>query len=331
MSFRLASFVLGSGICLFTQAHADPASNNATGPVQAAQAVAESDSQCQDARPFYWEIGDAHQVLAHGQVGKDAPDASTKLQIASASKWIYGAYVAQRRGGSLTAEDIRFLHFRSGYTKFRMCRQGQTVQACQESLLNGHGGQDKDTVGRFAYSGGHMQQHAVLMGLGDLDNQALAAAIKRELGDVGASWDLSYSQPQLAGGAQSSAQDYGRFLRAILAGNLKMGALLGTHAVCTNPQTCAEAVKTPIPQTESWHYSVGHWVEDDPAVGDGAFSSPGAFGFYPWIDAGKQYYGILAREEHKGILTADAESKPAVRSVACGRAIRAAWEKAQAR
>jgi hypothetical protein len=35
-------------------------------------------------------------------------------------------------------------------------------------------------------------------------------------------------------------------------------------------------------------------VEDDPA-GDGAFSSPGAFGFYPWIDATKTYYGIVAR------------------------------------
>ena len=56
------------------------------------------------------------------------------------------------------------------------------------------------------------------------------------------------------------------------------------------------AANTPVPSTESWHYSIGHWVEDDPAVGDGAFSSAGAFGFYPWIDASKTYYGVLARE-----------------------------------
>lgn len=299
--------------------------------IQAAQTTAQSAAACQAAQPFYWEVGDARAVQASGQIGRNAPSAQTKLQIASASKWIYGAYVAERRGGSLTQDDIRFLNFQSGYTEFRMCRQGQTVQECQGSMLNRHGAQDPDTVGRFYYSGGHMQQHAVLMGLGRLDNQGLALAIKRELGPVGAAWDLDYSQPQLAGGAQSNAGDYGRFLRSMLAGELKLGRLLGAHPVCANPQTCpSEAIKTPIPLAETWHYSVGHWVEDDPRVGDGAFSSPGAFGFYPWIDAGRHYYGILAREEHKGILLGDVDSKPAVRSVDCGRLIRQAWESGRA-
>ncbi|MDE2594520.1 MAG: hypothetical protein KGL57_09800 [Burkholderiales bacterium] len=299
--------------------------------IKAAQTTAQSASACQAAQPFYWEVGDARGVQASGQMGRDAPSAQTKMQIASASKWIYGAYVAEHRGGSLTQDDIRFLNFESGYTDFRMCRQGQTVQECQSSLLNRRGKQDPTTVGRFYYSGGHMQQHAVLMGLGRLDNDGLATAIKRELGPAGAAWDLSYSQPQLAGGGQSNAADYGRFLRAMLAGDLKMGALLGSHPVCANPKACAsEAIKTPIPMTETWHYSVGHWVEDDPRVGDGAFSSPGAFGFYPWIDANRQFYGILAREEHKGILLGDVDSKPAVRSVDCGRLIRQAWESGRA-
>ena len=39
---------------------------------------------------------------------------------------------------------------------------------------------------------------------------------------------------------------------------------LGTHAVCTNPATCANAEFAPSPPGESWHYSIGHWVEDDP-------------------------------------------------------------------
>ncbi|MGE5452327.1 MAG: hypothetical protein ACM3VZ_10870 [Acidobacteriota bacterium] len=299
--------------------------------VQAAQTTAQSVSACKLVQPFYWEVGDAHSVQASGQIGPDAPGPQTKLQIASASKWIYGAYVAQRRGGRLTDEDIRFLNFESGYTGFRMCRQGQTVQSCQNSRLNRQGEQDPATVGRFDYNGGHMQAHAVLMGLGALDRDGLAQAIRHELGAVGAAWDLSYSQPQLAGGAQSNAADYGRFLRAMLAGDLQMGRLLGSHPVCTNPQTCpAEAIKTPIPANETWHYSLGHWVEDDPSLGDGAFSSPGAFGFYPWIDAGRQYYGILAREAHRGVLLGDADSKPGVLSVACGRLIRQAWERGHA-
>ena len=42
-----------------------------------------------------------------------------------------------------------------------------------------------------------------------------------------------------------------------------MSAALGTHPVCTNPTTCpaGQAVSTPIPLNESWHYAVGHWVD----------------------------------------------------------------------
>ena len=90
---------------------------------------------------------------------------------------------------------------------------------------------------------------------------------------------------------------------------------LGTHPVCTNPRTCANAENAPSPPGESWHYSIGHWVEDDPDVGDGAFSSPGAFGFYPWIDRTKTSYGVLARSAANG----------AIASVYCGRLIRKAW------
>jgi len=91
---------------------------------------------------------------------------------------------------------------------------------------------------------------------------------------------------------------------------------LGTHAVCTNPATCPTALNTPSPANESWHYSVGHWVEDDPVVGAGAFSSAGAFGFYPWIDAGKARYGILARSSGTG---------SGFESVMCVRLIRKAY------
>jgi CubicO group peptidase (beta-lactamase class C family) len=172
--------------------------------------------------------------------------------------------------------------------------------------------------GRFAYGGGHMQQHAVLMNLGALDNAGLAAEIQNVLGnDIG----MSYSQPQLAGGVVSTAADYAVFLRKLLNGSLQIAAMLGSHPVCTNPLTCTTAINTPVPSDESWHYSLGHWVEDDPLVGDGSFSSAGAFGFYPWVDANKTTYGIIAREAATG---AGADS------VYCGRLIRKAWMSAVA-
>ena len=77
-----------------------------------------------------------------------------------------------------------------------------------------------------------------------------------------------------------------------------------------------------MPSSESWRYSIGHWVEDDPVVGHGAFSSAGSFGFYPWIDADKTTYGVLARSESAG---------NGIDSVDCGRLVRKAWITAVAR
>ena len=240
---------------------------------------------CAPIRPYYWEIGDGQQRLASGSV--NAPGnattytAGTYMPIASASKWLYGAYVAERRGGVLTADDIQFLTFRSGYTSLDTvgdCRADDTVGDCVA-----RGDNDVQTpahMGRYYYNGAHMQKHASLptpgMGLGALDGTALAAEMRRLLGtDI----HFTYGQPQLAGAARSTADDYARFLRKLLNGELRLGALLGAHKVCTNPATCADAISTPMTNGADWNYSLGHWVEDDAATGDGAFSSAGGQGF----------------------------------------------------
>jgi hypothetical protein len=280
--------------------------------INAATTTAQNNSLCTAISPFYWEIGNNTQALAAGSVGGTTYTASTSMNIASASKWLYGAYVAEVRGGVVTADDIKYLTFTSGYTSFQTCLSGDTVAQCANRAINDAYTAAND--GKFYYGGEHMQQHAtVQMSLGALDNVGLAAEMQNVLGtDI----DLSYSQPQLAGGVVSTASDYAVFLRKILNADLKITALLGTYAVCTNPLTCSTAVYTPVPTDESWHYSLGHWVEDDPTVGDGSFSSAGAFGFYPWIDANKTTYGILAREGPQGA---------GVASVYCGRLIRKAW------
>jgi hypothetical protein len=59
-------------------------------------------------------------------------------------------------------------------------------------------------------------------------------------------------------------------------------------------------------------------------TGDGAFSSPGAYGFYPWIDASKTYYGIIARESTTNV-TGPAQNTPYWLSVLCGRLVREAF------
>jgi hypothetical protein len=166
----------------------------------------------------------------------------------------------------------------------------------------------------------HVLDVLSLMGLGDLGNAALAREIGGALGI-----DMTYSQPQLAGGVATSATQYGRYLQRLAAGRLQMAKLLQVDAVCTNPVTCPGAINSPVGGLYSWHYAWGHWIEDDPATGgDGSFSSAGAFGFYPWLDAGKTWWGIVARRS-EGELNAGQDQRPGRASAACGIRIRAAW------
>jgi CubicO group peptidase (beta-lactamase class C family) len=147
----------------------------------------------------------------------------------------------------------------------------------------------------------------------------LGSAIAAGLNVTGIS--LHYNQPLLAGGIYASANDYTPILRAILSGQLSMLNALGTNPVCawTGASDC-NAAYSPI-VSEHWHYSIAHWVEDDPTSGDGAFSSPGAFGFYPWIESNKRYYGVISRSAPTGT-----GIQNGLASALCGRALRKAWE-----
>jgi hypothetical protein len=296
--------------------------------VSAATATAQSNSLCTGIAPFYWEVGDKTGALASGSLGTDSTGApvtgATKLSIASASKWMYGAYVAQLRGGAanLTANDITFLHFTSGYTNLQdeggACAGASTVNQCL-TFTNSSGIAfdviDTANVGLYYYGGGHMENHA------NLTNSPLATVDVSQLGQQEAALldpniDILFTQPLLSGGILTNSDNYAIFLRDILSGALYMHDLLGTSTVCTQPSSCATAAFSPIPLP--WQYSIGHWVETDNEGGDGTFSSPGAYGFYPWIDSTKTYYGIISRET-------GTESQEGYLSVQCGRLIRRAF------
>jgi hypothetical protein len=298
------------------------ASDPLAGSTAAATATASNNALCRAIQPFYWEIGDRNGSLASGSQGSRSTGqpwrATDAMSVASASKWIYAAYAVQAAGGALDpVDDIPFLNFTSGHSNFSNadCPADGTVAQC----LNG--GQDmlEAANATFHYNAGHFQTHAVGHGLGPLDKVQLASAIRAQIGPELA---LSYIEPQLAGGARMTPADYGAMLRKMLGPDpsLLIGRLLGAHAVCTRASTsCVAALPSVVP--EDWHYSLGHWVEDDPATtpaSNFAFSSAGAFGFYPWIDATRSYYGIVARED----LGALGEGYS---SAQCGRLIRLAW------
>ena len=289
----------------------------------AAQQTAVSHGDCTMLAPFYWEIGDKVGAQASGSTGDNSVVATTELPIASSSKWLFGAYVAEVRAGVLTADDIQHLHMMAGYTSFDDGSCDASVTTVDECFATGTNSTlTSAKVGIFDYDGGHFQHWATVNGMGTFTRAQLAADMQAKLGmDI----DLRYYSPMLAGGAGTSAIQYAKFLRKILNSQLKISALLGTNAVCAdaNPATCI----TPpvgVPFAGS-HYSMAHWVEDDRAGGDGAFSSAGLFGFYPWINSTKSQYGVLSRKAQAG--TGGGPIGGAGRaSMLCGRKLRLAYD-----
>jgi hypothetical protein len=275
---------------------------------QVVEATLERAPACKDIGNVYWEIGNADGVLASGQVGHTF-SADRPIRIASASKWVFGAYVAEKTHGQLSDAQIDMLEMRSGYDELKPlgCAGAATIDAC---LGRGSNGQRNEAhVGYFKYNGGHDQELAHELGLGAMDTAALSADLQHTLGVA-----IEYQSPEPAGGMRAAPSAYGAFLRSILGGHLQMSRLLGSHVVCTLPGSCTQAAGSPSPL--AWHYSLNHWVEDAPG-GDGAFSSPGLFGFYPWITADRGTYGILAR--------VSIEPGAYLRSARCGAALRTAW------
>jgi CubicO group peptidase (beta-lactamase class C family) len=122
----------------------------------------------------------------------------------------------------------------------------------------------------------------------------------------------------------TDATNYARLLRKMLVGSpapLRIASLLGSsnYQTCTLTGSPCNAAYSPT--DEDWHYALGHWVEDDAATvaaGNVAYSSAGAFGFYPWVNQARNLYGILAREETGG-------TQEGFASARCGQLIRLAY------
>jgi hypothetical protein len=247
------------------------------------------------------------------------------MDISSASNWMFGAYVVEFRGtGGLSLLDKDFLTMSAGYHGFdnQSCtgsiNGGDSVQTCLDYGNNGV--QTPADDGRFYYNGGHYQKWAVQYGgLGTETKTSLATAYRQKLGtDIA----VSFSSTQISGGMNTSTTVYAKFLRKLISKALRLGTLLGDDAVCTaNGASGCNAVSSPV--NEDMHYSYGHWVEDDLSASDGAFSSPGRNGFYPWIDATKRYYGVVARNVAPSP-GAD-ELGNGYQSMLCGRKIRKAF------
>jgi hypothetical protein len=287
-------------------------SENLDVKLRAINKVLKSETLCKNLGDYYWEIGDKNGKLLSGSSNGNI-SSGTIILIASASKLVFAAYIVERIQGNLSSKELPYLQMISGYDNLNplLCssRLTETPLDCFNTRNNNK--INTDHIGKFSYNGGHFQKLMIDIGIGDLDNSELTKDLQNILGsDI----KISYTSPQSAGGMSSSPAEYAKFLQKILRGELYITNLLGSNPVCTLPGICSNAVSSPSPY--DWHYSIGHWVEDD-ENSDGAHSSAGAFGFYPWISQDKIYYGILARYKR--------QLKAGVDSAVCGKLIRRAF------
>jgi D-alanyl-D-alanine-carboxypeptidase/D-alanyl-D-alanine-endopeptidase len=104
--------------------------------------------------------------------------------------------------------------------------------------------------------------------------------------------------PLIAGGIRASSADYAKFL-ALAFHKGSLGAVtIGTPALFD-----AQA-REPFPDVTigfspfvEARYGLGSWLMcDQPAMGCPVVTSPGAFGFTPWLDRDAGYYAIIAME-----------------------------------
>lgn len=298
--------------------------------VAAATAAANS-AVCDDARPFYWEIGGASGApIVSGQVGGTTYARTTVVDLASSSKWIFAAYVLQRYNGPPTGllgqQTVDALNMKRGHTNMidLLCLITPTVWDCGTIL--GNDKQNLAHLGHFFYNSGHGQMAAVSpfhLNLSPKDNATLLAEINGYLG-LGSSF--AYIAPAVSSGMQANAADYATFLQKIMDGTYVVSGHLNHSPVATYPCDPGITGCSPFGSVD-FHFSLHHWIEDNTGgtfpmhgttlgAGDGAHSSPGAYGFYPWITGDKQFYGVLST---KGLVGKYEYTIP------CGRAIRAAF------
>ncbi|WP_379551278.1 serine hydrolase domain-containing protein [Qipengyuania sp. DGS5-3] len=252
-----------------------------------------------------------------------------QYQIASASKWLTSSTImrlVERGAMSLSdrpqdylafwtddAMDPRsritleqLLSFTSGFNQqpgSLGCTPALTVtlQQCVEQVYAD--GIDTDPGSNYSYGPEHMQIAAAMAerATGTPFAELLVIQIAQPLGLSDATGFVSPTQlnPLASGGGASSPRDYALFLEAMLKGEIVSD--LDTFLTDRIPNTPILFRPQASGDFGDWHYALGAFVECDQPVFDSScsaqmtYSSPGSFGWTPWIDRRTGYWGLIAR------------------------------------
>lgn len=246
---------------------------------------------------------------------------ATVEPIASASKWLSGAVLMSlvddkivdldkpigdvlkelpEDKGPLTLR--RLFSHTSGLTSDVQTAQRWTItmdeaaRAIAETTLVAQPGAE------FRYGGASMQLAAAVMveASGESWHDLFKARIADPCGMTATQFGRRSMapNPQVAGGASSTLSDYARFLSMLAAGGTVGGKRVLSEAAVAEmlkDQTRgADLTKASLMRIVGGDgYGIGNWVDARNTKGEStANSSPGAFGFTPWIDHERKIVGV---------------------------------------
>jgi len=205
----------------------------------------------------------------------------------------------------------QLLSFTSGLPREAPCTliPQTTLANCVETISTL--GLDYAPGTRFDYGSTHLHVAARMAEVvtGDTWAEIFDAQLKGSLG-LGADmlWYTAPRQaqgtanPLIAGGLRATMNEYARVLqlefnRGTYGGNRLLADALFTEQG-TEPYPNAVIGNSPFSAISlNFHYGLAGWLEcPPPAVNCGVVSSPGAFGFTPWVDREGGYYAIIGME-----------------------------------
>ena len=184
--------------------------------------------------------------------------------------------------------------------------EGETsLEACVMSIYENHFSDEPGTS--FFYGPAHMHIAAAMavQATGQPWGRLFRRFLYQPLGMTGFSnYSLpTIENPRASGGLVMSGENYAKLLTALISGELLTAESI---AELTRDHTPLGTRFVSVPPTADehgdWHYGFGCWREcrapeySDACDGPIVISSPGAFGFYPWFDLDRGYWGVIATQ-----------------------------------
>lgn len=212
---------------------------------------------------------------------------------------------------AMTLSDL--LSFTSGLIDNPTCIDTSTAdfETCIKKIAIVNAGNGKIPGEEFFYGPSHMQVAGLMaVKAGDLDTwQDLFLHFKNETGLFpDGTYDIpSIENPRLAGGMHWKGSEYADFIKAFQFGDLLREET--RNRMMTDRIAAADISRSPARENldEEWHYGYGLWLECHHPPFDcdpiSYYSSPGAYGAYPFINTRYRFFGVLARQGKSNTLS----------------------------